>query len=282
MGKLVKYHNNLNSLSIRGWSPVEMNIFFSIVSEIRDKGTDRIVLKSDRLREMSDKVDSKNRAVWYENLKKTVIRVGSLYYYEDNEKGFRMMTLFNELVLTKDETELYVEVSPKFSYIVNKLTEKFTAWELQEFTSLRSSYSKTIYRLLKQWKTVGKKVFSLEELRLQLDIPDSYNAGMVRKRVIDKAFEELNPYFSNLSVKIEKGREKGSPIKKIIFTFDPEQKQAKPPTYIPTKYNKNKRQEPIPFWLKEGSGSDQPKIEHAGDQEQLKARMKEVFNEKEN
>ena len=42
-----------------------------------------------------------------------------------------------------------VEVSSKFEYVVNKLLTNFTQYELEEFTNIRSTYAKTLYRLLK-------------------------------------------------------------------------------------------------------------------------------------
>lgn len=37
--ELVRYHNDLNSLSMRQWTAEEMDLFFSIVNRIQDKGT---------------------------------------------------------------------------------------------------------------------------------------------------------------------------------------------------------------------------------------------------
>ena len=69
------------------------------------------------------------------------------------------MTLFNYFEFNTDNRTLDVQVAPMFEYIVNKLTANFTVYELAEFTSLKSTYSKTMYRILKQWKTLGEKEF---------------------------------------------------------------------------------------------------------------------------
>ena len=42
--EIVKYQNQLNQVSFRRFNATDMNIFFSVVSRVRDKDTDQIVL----------------------------------------------------------------------------------------------------------------------------------------------------------------------------------------------------------------------------------------------
>lgn len=69
---------------------------------------------------------------------------------------------------------LKVELSKYYEYILNRLSANFTTYELEEFTSIRSTYAKTMYRLLKQWRTTGRKEFTIEEFKVLLDIPKYY------------------------------------------------------------------------------------------------------------
>ncbi|XAD65639.1 RepB family plasmid replication initiator protein (plasmid) [Enterococcus faecium] len=39
--EIVKYHHELNTIPLRKFTPVEMNLFFSIVSRMREKGDKR-------------------------------------------------------------------------------------------------------------------------------------------------------------------------------------------------------------------------------------------------
>ncbi|WP_312573998.1 replication initiation protein, partial [Staphylococcus saprophyticus] len=82
------------------------------------------------------------------------------YYYEDEER-YVLMMLFSMFEVNKKEQTLTIQVSEHFDYVLNQLNATFTSYELREFTELRSSYSKSMYRLLKQWRTVGKKRFSV-------------------------------------------------------------------------------------------------------------------------
>ncbi|MDY2523303.1 RepB family plasmid replication initiator protein, partial [Weissella confusa] len=40
--ELVKYDPELNTITLRRFTPVEMNLFFSVVSRMRDKGDDTV------------------------------------------------------------------------------------------------------------------------------------------------------------------------------------------------------------------------------------------------
>lgn len=269
----VKYHNRLNSISMRGWSSMEMNIFFAIVSKVRDKGTNEIIIDSNDLRNLSDKVEFRNKGYWFDSLKSTVRKLVTLYYYQEDDSGFEVMALFSKIRLTSDELSLIVAVSSEFSYIVNQLTEKFTSWELQEFTSLRSSYSKTLYRLLKQWRFTGERRFTVEELKRQLDIPESYNTGMIHKRVIEKSLSELSIYFKGLDCRVEKSSAKGTPVTGYIFTFDPELKQSKPPVFA---QKNSKKKEIIPYWVENQTNQEQSTLD-AEEQEKLREQMKQIL-----
>ncbi|MBQ9862728.1 MAG: replication initiation protein, partial [Lachnospiraceae bacterium] len=49
---IVKYHNELNQVNFGSFSPVELDIFFAIISKMRDKKTDEVKMPLRELREM--------------------------------------------------------------------------------------------------------------------------------------------------------------------------------------------------------------------------------------
>ena len=57
-----------------------------------------------------------------------------------------------------------------------------------------------MYRLLKQWRTVGKKEWSIEDFRYLLDIPKSYQLIDIDRKVLNPIKNELSLY-KNLSNK---------------------------------------------------------------------------------
>lgn len=94
-----------------------------------------------------------------------------------------------------------VSLSPKFEYILNRLSANFTQYELAEFTNIRSTYAKTAYRLLKQWRTVGRKEFKIDEFKTLLDMPNSYKSSEIDRAVVKPILKQLSPYFEGLKVK---------------------------------------------------------------------------------
>lgn len=234
---LVSYHNDLNTVLMRNWTALEMNIFFAIIGESRDKGTNLIKISCEKIRNMTDKVENRNKGKWYETLKSSVQKIGRLYYYQEDKQGFTMMLLFQRLKISQKAEEIEIKVSEDFEYIVNQLTTQFTVWELKEFTDLKSSYAKTMYRLLKQWRTLGHKTFTPEELKLLLNVPDSYSTGMLKKRVLEKSIKELQSYFVGLKYKAVKENSQGNPVSKYVFTWEPEKTSGH---WIQDKFSKYK------------------------------------------
>ena len=51
VNEVVKYHNDLNSVSFRSWSAEEMNLFFTVIAKIRDNGIETIILETNELKE---------------------------------------------------------------------------------------------------------------------------------------------------------------------------------------------------------------------------------------
>lgn len=145
------------------------------------------------------------------------------------------MTLFNYFEFNTSDRSFLVQVAPMFEYVVNKLTANFPVYELAEFTNLRSTYSKTMYRILKQWKSLGEKEFKIEQFRELLDIPKSYNTSAITRQIIQPIEKELPQYFEGLKVKSIKKNTQGTPFIGYKFTW---KKQLSNGQFVPSKYNK--------------------------------------------
>ena len=158
------------------------------------------------------------------------------------------MTLFEFFEVDLDKKMVEVKVSSNFDYILNKLETQFTRYELEEFTSIRSTYAKTMYRLLKQWRTVGRKEFSVDDLKRILDTPESYRPSEIDRLILKPIKEQLSPYFVDLKVKKIKSNKRGNPVLGYEFTWNPETSES----YVPNKFNKQKhkqkRQSNVPRW----------------------------------
>lgn len=232
--ELVRYHNDLNSLSMRSWSAEEMDLFFSIVNRIQDKGTRLLELDTNDLKILANSEQRMYR--WIDTIERFTSKAMDLVYKEDTPDVLYVSRLFARFKYDKNTDNLEVKVNDDFEYIVNKLTANFTVYELAEFTSLKSTYSKTMYRILKQWKSLGEKEFSIEQFKELLDIPKSYTSNNISQRVIKPIEKELPQYFNDLKVKAIKKNTQGTPV--IAYRFTWQAQKSGNQKYIPGKYNK--------------------------------------------
>lgn len=230
--EVVKYNNDLNTISMRGRSAEEMNFFFAIIAKIRDKGKNEIVLNTAEIKELIDYSDRENR--WIKILENIANKIMGLKYIEKNDVEIAYFNMFQRFKISIPKKTVNLKVTSDFEYIVNKLTKNFTRFELEEFTTLRSTYSKTMYRILKQWRTLGVKEIELKLFRELLNIPKSYKPNDIKKRVIGPIEKELPKYFTDLKVKIIKANTKGNPVIAYRFTWVPEKVNS----WDPNKYNK--------------------------------------------
>ncbi|MCR4941387.1 MAG: replication initiation protein [Campylobacter sp.] len=138
---------------------------------------------------------------------------------------FPLLKIFRE---GKDEF-LSVKVSEVFRERYLKAMPQFTRFELEEFVNLSGTYTKTIYRFLKQYKNNGYWRISYKDFKKLLGIPKSYQSCDIDKQILKPAIKELSSElnlfdqrrtpFQNLSVtKHKKGRE----IEALRFTFMPQ------------------------------------------------------------
>lgn len=241
MNEVVKYHNDLNTVIMRRWSSEEMNFFFAIIAKSREKGGRSLLFHTDDLKDLT-KFSDKHQQRWELTMKNVAKKIAQLTYYEETEQKFEVMTLFKKLSVDFEERSITVGVSEEFEYILNKLQAQFTVYELEEFTQIKSTYAKTMYRLLKQWRTQGKKTFTIKEFRSLLDVPVSFKASHIKDRILKPVEQQLSPYFIGFKIKTIKSRERGNPVIAYEFTWQAEQTGEWKDF---DKLGKNKKKKPI-------------------------------------
>ena len=145
---------------------------------------------------------------------------------EDNV--FEAMPLFRKFSVKLDEQIVTVRVSEEMEYILNKLnidTGNWTQFEFFEFATLKSVYSKTVYRFLKQYRKTGFWKVSLEDFKSLLSIPESYQASNIDNRVLNQVMKELPSIFKGLKIHKIKSRRRGNQLLGYEFTFQKESTQ---------------------------------------------------------
>lgn len=226
--EIVKYHHELNTIPLRKFTPVEMNLFFSIVSRMREKGDKTVRFTFDQLKDLSNyKATANNRFV--DDLKTTYKKLLQLQFGRSSKTGlsFEAFVMFTEFKINGDIENPYVDIQihEKALPLLNNLDE-WVRYSLQQFNELQSSYSKTMFRLLKQFRTKGFAYFSKEDFHELLDIPKSYRESNIDQYVLKPIQQELTAIFKGLTIKKKYGKGRGKPVIGYQFAFKPEIKKA--------------------------------------------------------
>lgn len=217
MGELVKYHNHINKIPLRKFTEKEIDLFFSFIFKMRDISDDTLEIDIKELCKLSG-IKSRSKSRIYNQLEKTYDKILNLDMRIETEESILKFNLFRHYEIKKDKNAVNIQIESKFKYLLNELIGNYTKFELEQLVSFKSSYSKNIFRLLKQFESTNFFTMSLEEFRRILCIPDTYKNYDIERRVFKPAIEELLPIFPNLKLeKIMKGR---STIDQLKFTWE--------------------------------------------------------------
>lgn len=257
MNEIVKYHNDFNKIKLPSFNEIEQNLLCFLLTKIKEKQkNEMITLYPKDLTGFSEK-NLSNREITeiLNSFENKFFKADFTIILKDEVRnliGKMRVNLFNYFVIWKkwrdkynmelgildaweEFTHIEIQVNPQFEYILNQLTANFTAFELTEFIALSGKYTKTLYRLLKQYRATGKVYFKWEEFRRIIDIPENKKMGEIERDILKPAIKELSKErnlfdqkrtpFKNLAYEKEKQkgtRGRGGKVSGIIFTFTPE------------------------------------------------------------
>lgn len=219
---LVVYKNELNAVPLRNFTAVEMDLLFSIMSQMRDKGTTEIKFNFADLKYLSNYKKETAIKSFLNDLEKTYDKLIQLNIKIGAPGEFTKFVFFTEYSISEKSKTIKIAVNQKFTHLINELTGNFTRFELDEVVRLKSSYSKSCYRLLKQYRKTGYFYINIETFRQLLDIPDYYKMGNVDQTVLMPIKKELPQYFKKLSIKKIKSSRDKRKVEALEFRFTPE------------------------------------------------------------
>ena len=207
MNEIIKYHNDMNKISFTGFNEKELNLFFSLVFLAKEKGTNELTIPFSQLKMLSEDTD-RNRDRFIRTLNNVNKKLIALHHQIKVDDITYTFSLFNVFGVNEKDNVLTVEVNKIFSYILNDLIGNFTKFELENFVSLKSTYSKNLFKVLKQWENKKKKEFSLDEFKALLGITGKYEKmSALDTYVLGQLRKELPEFFPNLKIeKIKTGR----------------------------------------------------------------------------
>lgn len=222
MANLVVYKDEMNTVPLRNFNSKEMDLFFSICSKMRNKDLNTITFDFEDLKELSNyKMTATSHFI--SDLESIYSKLIQLDFRIETEQKIIKFVLFTKYEIDKINETISIRVNEEFKYILNNIAGNFTKFELEEFTTLKSSYSKTAYRLLKQFRQSGYYIVGIEEFKRLFDVPESYQMYNITQRILDPIQQELSVYFKNLKITKLKGKGKRKRfIEYIEFKFKAE------------------------------------------------------------
>ncbi len=229
------YHNNANKVNLGKLSEREANLLFAIFQRLKDQGNTLIRFEPQDLRRML------GIKISYDNLTRTArsmwnkIKTADFWEVRDiivngrecvSEKNYMLFQVC-EIVSDKETREfLYMDIqlNTGYNYLLNNLGMggQYTSFKLLEFQKIRGKYAKTLYRLLKQYKSTGILSVEWDQFRDLLDIPKDYEMRNIDQKVLTPSLKELRKIypFEHLSYKKERKSHDRRKVTHIDFYFE--------------------------------------------------------------
>lgn len=227
---IVKYNNDLNKLNMASLKEKELELFYAICLELKEKGTNTVVVDITEFRKAFN-IPTVNKKRFSEYLENTQDKFLSLKYALRTEKRLKKGVFFYDFDADLEENKMTIKINPEYAYILNGIVDYYTQFSFKEFQSLKCKYSKLLLPKLCQWQGTKKLEIEKEEMFEILGVPESYKKDIsnFNKKVIKPIKEELPKIFNNLKIKtIKKStRNTKNVIKSYLFTWSEKTKEIK-------------------------------------------------------
>ena len=242
MTDIVKYSNELNHYPVFKLTEVQQDIFITLLSLTTFNDSQTIEINLYDLKEKSnywrDSIDAYEEEIddLLDKICNPRIRIKSAH-------KTTIFVCFDRLEYDHDTHDIKIHIQDDFFQVIKNYQLGFTRFELAEFVNLSGSYAKTLYRLLKTFRTMGVWTVSVENFRRLLNIPESYRQREIDTRVLKPCLKQLSRELDLLDtvrvpfrhLAVEKIKKKGRGIKgrggtvtHYKFTFDAEKIKVLP------------------------------------------------------
>ncbi|GAA7624033.1 hypothetical protein JP0133_08000 [Helicobacter pylori] len=217
----ITYHNNTNKVNLGKLSEREANLLFAIFQKLKDQGNTLIRFEPQNLKQMIMVKSNLTNRQLLQILKNLLDNIGGANFwiirehvengeiYEDHT-SYMLFKQFEIRIHKPTQTIEYLEVqlNDNYQYLLNNLGMggQYTSFKLLEFQRVRGKYAKTLYRLLKQYKSTGILSVEWTQFRELLDIPKDYKMENIDQKVLTPSLKELKKIypFEHLSYKKER------------------------------------------------------------------------------
>ena len=219
---LVKYNNVLNRLSIGKLEEKELELFFALCLELKEKGVEDVYIN---ITDFKNRYNMGRSNIRFEKYLEVVLsKFLETKLIIKSENGLEMGNFFRKFKIDFKNNNLFVQVDSDYSFILNDLVEMYTQFSFNQYQGLKSKYAKRLMPKLAQWNGTKKIEFEKEDLFEILGASESYKSDLssFNKRILKPATTELKKVFSNLKVTPIKNNNSKTTnkIKSYLFTWD--------------------------------------------------------------
>ena len=213
---IVKYDNILNKLSLNNLEEKELELFFALCLELKEKGIDEVYINITEFKNQYNFGRSKIRFEKY--LEVVLNKFLETKVIIKTSNSFEIGNFFRKFKILPDNI-LYVQVDNDYQFILNNLVKMYTQFSFKEYQSLKSKYAKRIMPKLAQWQGIKKIEFQKDELLEVLGASENYKKDIsnFNKRVLKPLTDELKTVFYNL--KVEPIKNTNKTIISYIFSW---------------------------------------------------------------
>ncbi|MGL2853081.1 replication initiation protein, partial [Helicobacter pylori] len=233
----ITYHNNANKVNLGKLSEREANLLFAIFQRLKDQGNTLIRFEPQDLKRMIMVKSNLTNRQLLQVLKNLLDNISGANFwiirehvengeiYEDHT-SYMLFKQFEIRIHKPTQTIEYLDVqlNDSYQYLLNNLGMggQYTSFNLLEFQRVRGKYAKTLYRLLKQYKSTGILSVEWSQFRELLDIPKDYDMRSIDNFVLKIALKELQKIypFEHLSYKKERKSHDKRKVTHIDFYFE--------------------------------------------------------------
>ncbi len=231
------YHNNTNKVNLGKLSEREANLLFAIFQRLKDQGNTLIRFEPQDLKRMIMVKSNLTNRQLLQVLKNLLDNISGANFwiirehvengeiYEDHT-SYMLFKQFEIRIHKPTQTIEYLDVqlNDSYQYLLNNLGMggQYTSFKLLEFQRVRGKYAKTLYRLLKQYKSTGILSVEWSQFRELLDIPKDYKMENIDQKVLTPSLKELRKIypFEHLSYKKERKSHDKRKVTHIDFYFE--------------------------------------------------------------
>lgn len=166
----------------------------------------------------------------YTQIKSAIERISERWVKTEDERHVTKFRWVSSQTYFKKEGRFKIALTNEIMPYLTQLKGQFTQYQLNHISGFSSVYAIRLYELFTQYKRLGDRYISVEDLKKWLQLEDKYDRyNNLNQRVLTPALSEINEK-SDLSVEYEPIK-KGRKVTGIEFSITYEKPVKKRPAF---------------------------------------------------